>query len=53
MNAYEEYVARALPQVWMPRPYTFNEVAKNVHGVEETLNNVTGAILPEYWWVSH
>lgn len=51
MNAYEEYVARQLPQIWMPKPYILNEVQKNVHGVVSTLNNFTGAILPQYWWI--
>lgn len=53
MNAYEEYVAKQLPQIWVPRSSIFNEVQKNVHGVTETLNNFTGAILPQYWWVAH
>jgi peptide/nickel transport system substrate-binding protein len=35
----------------MPKPYILNEVQKNVHGVVSTLNNFTGAILPQYWWV--
>jgi peptide/nickel transport system substrate-binding protein len=53
LNAYEEYVARMLPQIWVPRSYAFHEVQTNVHGVVETLNNFTGVILPQYWWIAH
>jgi peptide/nickel transport system substrate-binding protein len=53
MYAYDDAVARDLPQLWMPHPYGFGEVAKNVHGVIETVNNFSGGISPQYWWVSH
>ena len=53
MYAYDDAVAKDLPQIWMPKPYGFNEVAKSVHGVIETVNNFSGAISPQYWWVAH
>jgi peptide/nickel transport system substrate-binding protein len=53
MNAYEEYVAKVLPQIWMPRQFGLFEVEKDVHGVIETRNDFTGQILPQYWWRSH
>ncbi len=53
MNAYEEYVAKVLPQIWMPRQFGLYEVEKDVHGVIETRNDFTGQILPQYWWRSH
>jgi peptide/nickel transport system substrate-binding protein len=53
MYAYDDAVAQDLPQIWMPHPYGFDEVEKNVHGVISTVNNFSGAISPQYWWVSH
>ncbi|HVB10669.1 MAG TPA: peptide ABC transporter substrate-binding protein [Bacillota bacterium] len=52
MYAYDDAVGKDLPQIWMPHPYGFGEVAKNVHGVMSTVNNFSGTISPEYWWVS-
>ena len=52
MYAYDIAVAKDLPQIWMPKEFGLNMVAKNVHGVVSTVNNFTGAIYPQYWWVS-
>jgi peptide/nickel transport system substrate-binding protein len=50
--AYQEFVAKHLPNLWMPVGDSFSEVATNVHGVFSSVP-VKGsyAIYPQYWWV--
>jgi peptide/nickel transport system substrate-binding protein len=51
--AYEYYTAKMLPALWMPNSATLGEVAPNVHGYTAYTGDwVTGAFLPQYWWVS-
>jgi len=51
--AYEDFTQKELPALWMPSPAGLGEVAPTVHGYTAyTANWVTGAFLPQYWWVS-
>ncbi len=51
--AYQSFIAHHLPNLWMPVPDSFNEIAKSVHGVLSSVPvKGTFAIYPQYWWVS-
>jgi peptide/nickel transport system substrate-binding protein len=52
--AYQEFIAHHLPNLWMPVGDSFQEIAKDVHGVLSSVP-VKGsfAIYPQYWWVGN
>lgn len=52
LDAYQMFVAKHLPSLFMPVPMSLEEVAKTVHGVVSTENNVTGSLAPQYWHVA-
>lgn len=52
LDAYDLYATQQLPALWVPLAATLTEVGKNVHGFTNTFNPFTGALSPEYWWVS-
>jgi peptide/nickel transport system substrate-binding protein len=53
LKAYEVYVSKDLPVLWMPFSATLDEVATNVKGVNaNTLNLFVDEFLPQYWTIS-
>lgn len=49
---YDLAVTKDLPALWAPLAANLTEVNKNVHGFTNHFNAFTGALSPEYWWVS-
>lgn len=52
LDAYLNYAAKNLPVLWLPYTPSFNEHAKNLHGVVKTYNPITTFYYPNYWTVS-
>lgn len=53
LKAYEVYVSKVLPVLWMPYAATLDEVATNLKGVNaNTLNTFVDGFEPQYWSIS-
>lgn len=52
LYAYDVAVTEDLPALWVPLVASLTEVSKKVHGFTNHFNAFTGALYPEYWWVS-
>ncbi len=50
---YQAYAVKQLPVIWMPYFPTLVVQAKNLHGVNATLNPVSNVYYPNYWWVGN
>lgn len=47
LTSYARYIARQLPALWQPAPYTINEVSNKLRGV---VFNSVGGLTPENWY---
>ena len=53
LKAYEVYVSKVLPVLWMPYAATLEEVSTSLKGVNSTsLNLFTDSFWPQYWSIS-
>lgn len=52
LDAYANFAAHQLPNLYMPLPASLTEIGKNVHGVEKSSNSFTNSISPQYWWTN-
>lgn len=52
LNAYQVFVAKHLPNLFMPVPDALRVTAQRVHGVLSTYNVITQLLSPQYWWTS-
>ncbi len=48
LSFYQVYVARQLPNLWMPAGAGLNEIEHNVLGYSQFVNNFTSSIYPQY-----
>lgn len=53
MNAYQAFVAKNFPVIWMPWFPGFGETANYVSGVNKSFNPVLNINWPNYWTVNH